>query len=320
MNHSNTKLYKKFSIGISFYKMTADDWINILNKYHFYINDIFFSPIESIDYQTRRNIYNYEKQDQFFLEGELNKVLSAALDLCVARKIVLNVPKFLDNPDELLIAYQRYKSRYDIEYVTTFLSCARKIKEIDNSQQIICSYNQGIKTEQELEKILESNLFFSIVLGTNFYRNINAFRLIHQYEQKIELLLNNGCMSNCASFCRLPNKYCKNNFAENLLHKGINCLYAECSMFPEEIHKYFLPNDLIDYYKLSTRPIYFRGMIDMLSSYIEGESSKYINTSVTNYNLYGRLAHYSGFYKELKYEEILKNKEAIWEQIKNKII
>ena len=127
-------------------------------------------------------------------------------------------------------------------------------------------------------------------------------------------------MSNCASFCRLPNKYCKNNFAENLLHKGINCLYAECSMFPEEIHKYFLPNDLIDYYKLSTRPIYFRGMIDMLSSYIEGESSKYINTSVTNYNLYGRLAHYSGFYKELKYEEILKNKEAIWEQIKNKII
>lgn len=316
MNHVNTQLYKKFSIGISFCKMDADDWIDILDKYHFYINDIFFSPIESIDYQTRRNIYNYEKQDQAFLEVELNKVLNAARRLGIVRKIVLNVPKFLDNPDELLIAYQNYRSSYNIEYVTTFLSCARKIKEIDSSQQIICSYNQGIKTEQELENILESDLFFSIVLGNNFYRNLNAFRLIHQYGQKVELLLNNGCMPNCVSFCKLPNKYCRNNFTENLLHKGINYLYAECSMFPEEIHKYFLPNDLIDYYKLSTRPIYYGGMIDMLSSYIDGDSSKFINHSVTNYNLYGRLAHFSGYYKELKYEEILKNKEAIWEQIK----
>ncbi len=316
MNPVNTHLYRKFSIGISFYKMTAEDWSKILDKYYFYINDIFFSPIESIDYQTRRNIYNYEKQEHGFLEEELNNVLRAAQRHGIALKIVLNVPKFIDDPKELLIAYQKYKNRYDIEYVTTFLSCAKKIKEIDNSQRIICSYNQGIMTEKELEIILKSNAFYSIVLGTNFYRNLNAFRLIHLYGLKVELLLNNGCMPNCSSFCKLSNLYCINNFTDNIKQKGINYLYAECSMFPEEIHEHFLPKDLIDCYKLSTRPIYYDRMIDMLSSYIKGDSLSYIRSNISNYNLYGRLAHFNKYYKDLKYEQVINNKRKIWQQIK----
>lgn len=312
---SESQLYKKFSIGISFYRMSAEDWINVFSQYSQYINDVFFSPIESLDFQTRRNIYNYDTQNQEFLDSQLKTVLDAAKQKGIARKIVLNVPIFIDNEETLLRAYEKYKDNYNMEYVTTFLSCAKRIKEMDSTQKIICSYNQGITTHQELERILETDVFYSIVLGTNFLRDFNAFNLIHRYKQKVELLLNNGCMPNCKSFCRLPNIYCESNFADNLSRKDINYLYAECSTFPEEIHKHYLTSNLIDYFKLSTRPINYGGMVDMLSSYITGNSWSYIRSSVINYNLYGRLAHFHKHYGELQYAQILNYKKEIWENL-----
>ncbi len=314
MNH-NCQLYKKFSIGVSFYRMTSRDWINIFSKYGFYINDIYFSPIESIDFQTRRNVYNYETQSQSFLESELNDVLAAASSMGIARKIVLNVPMLHSKVDLLVSTYEKYKAKYDIEYVTTFLTCAREIKKLVSSQQIICSYNQGITSCQDLECILKDGIFDSIVLGTGFFRNIEAFHLIHNYGSKIELLLNNGCMTNCTSFCRLPNRYCEGNFIANLSHKDINLLYAECSLFPEELHKYLDPLQLIDYYKLSTRPIYYDSLVDLLSSYIQGESLSYIEAKTSNYNLYARLAHFHTYYKELEYSEIIEHKKKLWQKI-----
>lgn len=309
------QLYKKFSIGISFYKMRAEDWISILQEYQSYINDIFFSPIESIAYQTRRNVYNYETQTQEYLDKELSKVLEAAKRLGIYRKIVLNVPALYNRPDELVSIYLKYKNKYDVEYVTTFLQCARKIREIDTSQSIVCSYNQGIKNHIELERILDSDVFNTIVIGTNFFRDIVSFRLIHKYGKSIELLLNNGCMTDCESFCRLSNSYCKSNFEKHLSNEDINALYAKCSMFPEEVHRNLLPLNIIDYFKISTRPIHYGSMTDMLSSYIEGDSSKYISARINNYNLYGRLAHFHQYYELLDYDLIIKNKEFIWDRL-----
>lgn len=313
---NDSQLFRRFSIGISFYKMTSDEWIKILDQFNSYINDVFFSPIESIDFQTRRNIYNYDKQDQNFLEAELRTVLRAAKQLGIARKLVLNVPMFYNRVEPLVTIYEKYRREYEMEYVTTFLPCARQIKSIDCTQKIVCSYNEGIKTYNELENILATNVFCSIVLGTCFLRDIHAFKLVHKYNQKVELLLNNGCMTNCESFCSLPNRYCVANFAENLSKKDINSLYAECSIFPEELHKYLLATNLIDYYKLSSRPTYFDGLVAMISSYINGDSYTYINQNINNYNLYGRLAHFSPYYKVLQYEQILKDKDCIWECIK----
>ena len=230
--------------------------------------------------------------------------------------MVLNVPKYIYKPDILIPVYEKYRMDFDLEFITTFLSCARKIKELDSSQKIVCSYNQGIKTYKELNLILESNLFDAIVLGNHFIRDFDAFRLVHKYGHKVELLLNNGCMPNCDSFCRFPNSYCINNFEENLSKKNVNYLYAECSLFPEELHKFFIPMELVDYYKLSTRPIYYGGMDDMLSSYIKGDSSEYINKSVTNYNLYGRLAHFHKYYNIFQYTQIMCEKKNIWEQLR----
>jgi len=309
------RLKNKFSIGISFYKMKSNDWLKILYKYKPYINDIFFSPVESLEYQTRRNVYNYDTQSIAFLESELDTVLYAAKRLGLTLKMVLNTPQFIDNPEKLIVAYKNYKCRYEIEYITTFQSCARRIKEIDNTQKIICSYNQGIKSYNELKDILDTQLFCTIVLGTRFLRDFNAFRLIHNYGQKIELLLNNGCMSNCESFCKFPNNYCITNFSKNLTQKSIDLIYAECSIFPEELHKYYLSNNIVDYFKLSTRPIHFEEMCNMLSSYIEGNSMKYINSNIYNYHLYSRLAHFGKYYKILDYNQILHEKETIWNHL-----
>lgn len=311
---TNLQLNKKISIGISFYRMSAEEWIKIFNQFHPYICDIFFSPVEKIEYQTRRKVYDYDTQDIPFLENELTKVLDAAKDFGISRKIVLNVPSFINDCNELVPLYEKYKNKYNVELVTTFLSCAKRIKEIAPEQSITCSYNQGIKSREELEYLLTTDVFDTIVLGTNFFRDIDSYKLIHKYEKKVELLLNNGCMRNCKSFCRYPNVYCSNNFEINLLDKDLNKLYAECSMFPEEVHKYLIPLGLIDFYKLSTRPIFYKQMVDMLSSYIQGNSSMYISSNYKNYNLYGRLAHFHPYYSELNYDSIIKYKENIWEE------
>lgn len=312
--NSDCLLNKKLSIGVSFNKMTSQNWIDIFREYGTYINDIYFSPIENVNFQTRRNVYNYECQNQDFLESELAAVLTAASKMGIARKLVLNVPMLRSQIALLLFTYEKYKEKYDIEYVTTFFSCAREIKKSVPAQPIICSYNQGITSLVDLENILNDNVFYSIVLGNNFLRNIEAFRLIHKYNQKIELLLNNGCMIDCTSFCGLPNRYCESNFKANILRKGINHLYAECSLFPEELHKRLIPLRLIDYYKLSTRPIHYDVLIDLLSSYIQGESYSFIKKRVCNYNLYGRLAHFHSYYQELQYSKIISYKKSLWEQ------
>lgn len=309
-----TGLFKKISIGISFYLMNAEDWTKILRRYHEYIHDIYFSPIENADYQSRKRIYNYKTHNIQFLEEELNKVLEVAKELGIYRKLVLNVPIFLNNQQDLDSIYIRYRRKYNIEYVTTFLSCANRIKEIDNSQQIICSYNQGIKTSQELVQILDTKIFHSIVIGTRFFRDFEIFNIVHKYGQKIELLVNNGCLPNCTSFCSKSNKLCEYNFKQNLLKRNINALYALCSMFPEEIYTYLLPLDIIDYYKFSTRPCTYNEMIDMLSSYIDGDSSIYIKNTINNYHLYGRLGYFYQHYKDLDYKQITDYKKTIWKK------
>ena len=318
MKNNLIKLKKKFSIGISLYNMNAEEWEKILTKYQYYINDIFFSPIESIDFQTRRNIYNYEKDNLAEIKNQLEYVLDIARKLEISLKLVLNVPNFLDNSDIIIRIYEKYKYRYNMDYVTTFYNCAKRIREIDSDQKIVCSYNQGIKNHIELENLLSSQIFNTVVIGNNFYRDFKSFDLIHRYEHKIELLLNNGCMGDCLSFCRMPNKYCINNFEKNLNKTNINYLYAEASMFPEEIHKYLLPLDLIDYFKLSTRPIHLKTLDDMLNSYITADSLSYINKRINNYHMYGRLTHFYPYYNSLDYEQIMSYKYDIWEQSKNR--
>lgn len=305
-------LYKKFSIGISFSKMSAEQFVAILNKYKEYIHDVYFSPVEDIKYQTRKYIYDFANTTVSERKEDLRKVLEFARDNDIKLNMSLNAIN--NNMEEQLFLFASYNDIYQLDYITTFLSLAHLIKNQFCFNQITCTYNEGIDNYNKLNQILKSGVFSSLVLGNSLIRNITVFQLVNKYKIKVKLLLNNGCLFDCHNFCK-DKGLCKQTFIKQLQQENIHTMYARQSIFPEELHEKFMASKLIDIYKLSTRPIDYLEMTLLLDSYIEGDSRKYIASSVKNYHLYARLSHFCDFYPQFDYDKLIYEKEKMWENI-----
>lgn len=307
-------LENKISIGYSSSNFTSEQWQHILGKYAKYIHDIYFSPIEELCFQTRRNTYNFKTTTIEERSAQLADVVKSANELGIKTKLVLNVPNMISNVDDNVKQYFLYKERFSIDYVTTFVSVAEEIKKIDPDVKLLCSYNQGITSIEMLKEILEKNIFCAIVLGERFLHNFKAFDLVKSHDTKMELLVNNGCMLNCGSFCSTYG-FCEGNFYKNLSEKGILGLYAETSILPEELYQFYIPSGLIDVYKLSTRPCEFWELSNMLESYVSGNSESYIKENIRNYHLYARLAFFMKYYTEMDYSMLISEKRHIWNKL-----
>jgi hypothetical protein len=308
----NKLLHKKFSIGISFSLMSAEQYVSILRKYNKYINDVYFSPVEDIKYQTRINTYDFSNTTISQRREDLSKVLEFAR--CNDIKLNLSLNAHNNSAEEQLRLFDFYNSVYQIDSITTFSTLARLIKKQFHFSQIICTYNEGIDNQKKLNQVLKSGLFTDIVLGNSLIRDYSAFQLVNQHKTKVKLLLNNGCLFECKNFCKSKN-LCERIFIEQSQLEDIHTMYARQSIFPEEMHAKFLPSNLVDVYKLSTRPISYQKMISLLDSYIEGKSEKYIVSSANNYHLYARLSYFSDYYSNLNYSKVLLEKDIIWSKI-----
>jgi len=301
-------LPKKFSVGISYSLMNTDQIISILDKYNKFIYEIYFSPVEKLKYQTRKYIYDFDRTSKEERLKGLSKVLEYSKKNDIKLNLTLNAH---NNVEEQLELFFYYNSLFNINYVTTFSSVAHSIKNKFDFNNIICTYNEGIDGILKLQKIIASQLFSKIVIGGSLIRNFNAFHLLNKSNIKVKLLLNNGCMFNCNNFCR--NKIlCKQDFYNQLRIDGINKMYAQQSILPEELHNFYISSNLIDTYKLSTRPISLQELDLLLESYIEGDSKKYITSNIDNYHLYARLNHFCRFYQQIDYDDIICKKEKIW--------
>lgn len=305
------QLNKKLSVGLSLSYISLEQWECVLKEYSSYIHDVYFSPIEDLRFQTRRNTYNFKKSTSEERSEALSCLIKLARELGIKTKLVLNVPDLIDNLDDNVKQYIVYKERYSIDYVTTFIKAAKEIKRIDPEAKIICSYNQGITSVNMLKRFLEQELFYAIVLGGRFLRHFNAYKLVKDFGVKTELLVNNACMLNCGSFCSTYG-YCENNFTKNLCNKGITYLYGETSLLPEELSFYYFPSELIDIYKLSTRPCGYWELSHMLESYTKGSSIEFLKNDVRSYHLYGRLAFLIKYYEKIDLKEMLDIKTHIW--------
>lgn len=306
--------YKSLSLGISFFYISIEDWKEILHKYSEYIHDIYFSPYDLEDYQSRRNVYNFQHLNEIERGKQLSAVLDFARSQGIRLKLVLNSNYFRNVPIDICKTYALYREKFNVDFVTTFVEGAKDIRTSFPDVEIVCSYNQGIKSLSELDSLLGLNVFDYYVLGQRFIRNFDAFRLIHSHGKKVELLVNNGCMHNCVSYCSIPN-YCMNNFYKCLQNKGHHALYAESSLFPEELALFYFDSGLIDLYKISCRPIQKQELLDLLASYLTIETKSFIEKDVSNYHLYARLTHFSPFYSRFSFEDLLKFKKNIWEEL-----
>lgn len=315
----NNWLKKKLSIGLSFGYLSVDENISIIEKYADYIHDIYFSPVESLRLQTRLKIYDFDNTTQETRRTDLNKVIAVAKSKGIKISFVLNAN--MVSPKEMADLFKVYNDRYKIDSVTTTTEVAKIIKSQYPKMYITCSYNEGISTKAKLESVVSSGLFDSIVLGNSFIRDFDTFAYVRNHGLSTVLLLNNGCSFGCTNFCRSnEHDYCRRLFTERLKNIGTaSTLYALQTIFPEELDTYYKGSNNIDVLKLSSRPITYDEYVDLLESYISGESKSFIEKTTRNYHLYGRLGHFSKYYDEFEYRSILMMKESIWRNIQCKI-
>lgn len=297
---------KKISIGVSFCHITPTEFTDEIVKYHDSIGEIYFSPCESINYQTRNFIYDKNKSIENKME-ELSYVLNKAKEYNICLNMVLNTNMI--NRSEVIDITEKYLNSFKISSITTFTKHALLLQHIFPEINYSCTYNQGLNTIDKINNLIDQNIFTSIVLGSNFLRSIDIFSYVHKKGLKVKLLVNNGCAHNCTNFCK-DSTYCEDNFNKLLFNSDINKIYAEQSLFPEELD-YYNDDDII-YYKLSSRPISKKELDDLLYSYISKKTIELINSDKNNYHLWGRLFYFTPYYDQLDYEKIVDYKKEIW--------
>lgn len=305
---------KRLSVGVSFGLISEKELCTIITKYSDYIHDLFFSPTEGVQYLTRARIYNINDTSNDERRKMLFHVLDTAHKYGIKTSLTLNTPAL--NAQDALTIFHSYQSLQIIDYVTTTFKIATVIKEYHPDTKLVCSYNEAITNYNKLYRIVQSGVFNSIVLGNSFIRDKNAFNIIKEGGINTILLVNNGCTHGCTSYCRNRDEnYCLNLFNAERLKHGVELLYSQQSVFPEELELYERNGFNIDYFKLSSRPISFNEYNALLSSYISLKSKPFITTNVYNYHLYARLAHFGNYYRSFNYERILENKVKLWKSL-----
>ena len=309
----NSVLRRKFSVAVSFGQISPQEYISVLEKHKEYIHDIFFSPTESIRYQTRNKIYDFSLSTNEERRAMLQEVLSYAYDNGILCCMTLNAPMVTAN--EQVEMFKLYQSLFHIDYLTTTMEIASIVRKEGLNIPLVCSYNEAITSKEHLLRVLNSEFFESIVIGGRFLRDIDIFKLIKKRGRNTILMLNTGCCLNCISFCKIREQnYCINLFNKNSKEFGVEKMYAMQSIFPEEIKDYYLPLNIVDTYKLASRPIGAEELERLLSSYILLDSSQFISESERNYHLYGRLTHFVPYYKSFQYKTIMDIKKELWNQ------
>ena len=309
----NNSLRRRFSVAVSLGQISPEEYINILGRYKDYIHDVYFSPTESLKYCTRKNIYDFSSTSNEERQSMIRKILVFAQENGIEISLTLNAS--MASASEMADLFEQYQSWIHLDHLTTTQDVAKIIKRRNYHIPITCSYNEAIVTHKHLMEILNDDMFDTIVLGGRFLRDLKAFELVKAFGKSTVLMLNTGCCINCFSFCKNPNKhYCVELFRKNLALLGIEYMYANQTVFPEEIGTYYLPSGTVDVFKLASRPIKSEELNNMLFSYTSLDSYSFIEKSIRNYHLYGRLSHFVPHYTQLNYKNILKYKESIWDK------
>lgn len=307
----NNSLRRRFSVAVSLGQISPEDYTDTLGQYKDYIHDVYFSPTESLKYCTRKNIYDFYSTSNEERRSMIRKILVFAQENGIEISLTLN--SSMVSASEMADIFELYQSWIHLDHLTTTQEVAKIIKQRNYQIPITCSYNEAIVTHRHLMEILNDDTFDTIVLGGRFLRDLKAFELVKTYGKNTVLMLNTGCCINCVSFCKnLDKHYCEDLFRKNLALLGIEYMYANQTVFPEEIGTYYLPSGTVDIFKLASRPIKNEELNNMLSSYTSLDSHTFIDKSKENYHLYGRLAHFISYYTQLNYKNILNYKESIW--------
>ena len=303
---------KKFSLGISL-DLSLEDYKEIFNKYKHNIDEIYFSPPLENKFHSRAKIINSLK-DVNNVKKLLN-IIKLAIKNNIKIELVINSILFLTEKDVEKCYEWCLENDITINSLCTFNHLVKKAKELFGDINYICSYNQNLRTYDDLKKI--NPLFKEVVLGNNFIRDVKAFKLLKDRGFKVRVLLNNGCSHNCLWCSTSRGKLCETIFEKNLKNNSFEFLFAIQSVLPFELFEFYEKLDCVDSYKLSSRSQNKKKLLNILKIYIDKdfENNKMNFTSTC---LLGSMQEYiMNNFDKLNIDEIIKIKK---EYIKNNLI
>lgn len=298
-------LKKRFTIGLTLL-MANSEYKKIIEEFHPYIREIYFSPPLGREFQTR-DLVNMEGT---VAEERIIDILKFAASYDIDADFLLNSQGIHLMPSKLVDIYNEYSREFPIARITLIdVLLADTLKKLIPGIKINISFNANINSFLCLEQLSILGVNDDVVFGR---RQIRDFSLMREAKEKygfgVHLLINNGCIFDCLSACRIGG-YC-DHFMEKLVQSGkkdLNEVYALYSVFPEEFHSYF-DKPYIDVFKLSTRDSTYKYMRDLLASYIDGHHRKDVH-------LYGRITAFTKYANLLDFDKILEYKRRIYENL-----
>lgn len=139
-----------------------------------------------------------------------------------------------------------------------------------------------------------------------------------KYNVKIELLLNNGCHFLCNKECDKCQFFQKKRLTQISFEQAL----AEQSLLPSELKLY--PKELIDLYKISSRPSYSNYLDSVLQYYTSNISINELQKKIDlkksqNWKLFCRLnpLFYENTKQDINIEKVIDYKYQIWKNILN---
>ena len=297
---------KAFNIGLTL-DTTLKQFDVFLKKYHGYIRSFYFSPPLGWKFHTRAKItlqlLSPFKRRLFW------KMLRLIQSYGIELELLFNT-LYLD--DGLILKAKKLliKKGIEVDSVAFLGRYFPSVKKYFPDKKYIWSFNNGLRTRREFEKIVKECEFDTIVLGSNFIRDNEFFKEVTSHGKKIILLLNNGCSFNCAT-CSAENSLCGETFEKNLTKNSVEYLYALQSIFPDELYKGIIDASFIDCFKISNRGSKLAFAAEAMDSFITGSVRSYLEKDKNAYAYWGRAGFFWKYFPNLDLEKIIEYKKEI---------
>ena len=300
-------LKKRFTIGLTL-MMENNEYKSLIEEFHPYIREIYFSPPLGREFQTRDLV----NMDEPASKGRIIDIMKFAASYDIEGDFLLNSWAVPGTPSKLVDIYNEYRREFPVPRITLInVLLANTLKQFLPDVRINISFNADINSSFRLEQLSILGVNDDVVIGRRQMRDFALMREAKEcFNFGVHLLINNGCIFDCISSCRIGG-YC-DFYIEKLVQSGkkdLNEIYAWNSIFPEELHRYF-DKPYIDVFKLSTRDSTYSYMRDLLASYIEGRHRKDIH-------LYGRITAFTKYAKLLDFDRIFEYKRRIYETLQD---
>jgi hypothetical protein len=299
---------KKFSLGLSSF-ITLEQYKIIFEKYCEYIDYFYFSP-PGFNKQTRIVIYGNIEKD---LDKYIADIVLLSKQYNIKSEYVLNTWSLTDND---IKQSKNFADTYGIfiDAVVLNQNNLDSVYKYFSKTYLIKSFNDIVRNRYDIDST--DKRFNEIVFGTGALKNPKLWKYAKQSGFETRMCLNSGCIYNCH---RCTEKFICDEIVNKIISKyGIDYVYAMQSIMPIEFQQYYLYNENLDTFKLSTRTKTYRQIIDCFDSYLNPEKEeKYIKYLLNNYKLwqeYGGIGQ--NHVETINYKNVVRYKNEYWAKVK----